>query len=170
MRSGTRKVALILHVVSSVGWLGSVAAFLAVALAGLLGTDVHRVRGAYLAMELIGWYVIVPASFASLTTGLIQSLGTEWGLFRHYWIVIKLVLNVLASAVLLLHMGPIGEVAGVAARGTLAIGDLHQMRIQLVGDSIAALGVLLVATALSVIKPRGLTNYGRKRRAFAGSA
>ena len=41
-------------------------------------------RGAYLAMDLIGWFVIVPLSLASLLTGLVQALGTTWGLFRHY--------------------------------------------------------------------------------------
>ncbi len=164
MRPGVRKLALIAHVVSSVGWLGSVGAFLSLAIAGIASDDPMRVRAAYVAMDLIGWWVIVPSSFASLITGLIQSLATEWGLVRHYWIVIKLVLNVLASAVLLLHMQPIGEVARAAQKAALAGGDLHSMRIQLIADAGAALVVLLVATVLSVIKPRGLTAYGRRRK------
>lgn len=164
-----RKLALVTHVVASVGWLGSVCAFLALSIAGLIGEDPQRVRGAYLAMEMIGWYVIVPLSVASLLTGLIQSLGTEWGLFRHYWIVIKLVLNVLASAVLLLHMMPIGHVADIAA--TQGLGpDLHGARVQLIADATAAIVVLLVATGLSIIKPRGLTKYGRKQRTTRAAA
>ena len=165
MRPGTRKLALTIHVVASVGWLGAVSAFLALSIAGLIGEDVQRVRGAYLAMEMIGWSVIVPLSIASLITGLIQSLGTEWGLLRHYWILIKLVLNVLASVVLLLHMMPIGQVAQVAATAPLSSTDLHGLRIQLIADAAAALVVLLVATGLSVIKPRGMTRYGRRKQA-----
>jgi ABC-type thiamin/hydroxymethylpyrimidine transport system permease subunit len=160
-----RKFALTAHVTSSVGWLGAVAAFLALAVAGLTSQDAQMVRAAYLAMELTGWFVIVPFSFASLVTGLVQSLGTEWGLFRHYWIQAKLLIATLATIVLLVHMQPIDYMAGAAAETSLSSADLRQVRIQLVADAGAALLVLLVATALSVYKPRGMTPYGwRKQR------
>jgi len=164
-----RKVALIAHVICSVGWLGAVAGFLALAVAGVVGDDAERVRAMYIAMELDGWYVIVPLSFASFATGLVMSLATEWGLFRHYWILIKLVINVLATGVLLLHMGPIGKVASVAAERSLDGAGLGRTQIQLIADAGAALLVLLVATALSVVKPRGQTRYGY-RRARANAA
>lgn len=60
------------------------------------------VRAAYLVTALIGWVVIVPPSFAALATGLVQSLVTEWGLFRHYWIASKFVLTV--GAMIVLHL------------------------------------------------------------------
>ncbi|MCA1611082.1 MAG: hypothetical protein ABR610_08630 [Thermoanaerobaculia bacterium] len=158
-----RKFALTAHVTSSVGWLGAVAGFLALAVAGLASQDAQRVRAAYLAMELIGWLVIVPLSVASLLTGLIQALGTTWGLFRHYWVLIKLLITILATVLLVVHMRPTSYVAGVAARMTLSGADLRGLRIQLVADAGAALLVLLVATTLSVYKPRGLTRYGRRQ-------
>ena len=99
-----RKFALTAHVTSSVGWLGAVAVFLALAVAGLTSQDAQTVRAAYLAMELTGWFVLVPLSLASLLTGLVQSLGTAWGLFRHYWVLFKLLINVVATIVLLLYM------------------------------------------------------------------
>jgi hypothetical protein len=117
---GARKLALTAHVTASVGWLGAVAAFLAVAIAGLTSDDVQVARAAYIAMNLMGWYVIVPLGAASLVTGIVQSLGTPWGLLRHWWIVIKLLLTVLAMVVLLVHMRPIGFMADVAARTALA--------------------------------------------------
>jgi hypothetical protein len=104
MTTGVRKFALTAHVTSSVGLLGSIAAFLALAIAGLTSQDIKMVRAAYLAMELIARFVIVPLAFASLLTGLIQSLGTPWGLFRHYWVVVKLLLTVFATVVLLVKM------------------------------------------------------------------
>jgi len=160
MTSGLRKFALTTHVTSSVGWLGAVAAFLALAIAGLVNQDAQIVRAAYLAMRLITWFVIVPLSLAALLTGLVQSLGTTWGLFRHYWIVTKLLLTVLATIILLVHTQSIDRVAAVAAQTTLAAGDLRQLRIQLIGDACAALFVLLMTTALSVYKPWGMTPYG----------
>ena len=157
-------LALTAHVTSSVGWLGAVASFLALAVAGLTSQNTHMVRAAYLAMELTGWFVIVPLSFASLLTGLVQSLGTTWGLFRHYWVLAKLLINILATIILLLHMQPISQIAAVAAETTLSSADLHGLRIQVVADAGAALLVLLVATTLAVYKPRGMTPYGRRKQ------
>lgn len=152
-----RKLVLTLHVTFSVGWLGAVAAFLALAISGLVAADPRLVHADYLAMDLIGGYVIVPLSFGALIVGLVQSLGTEWGLFRHYWVLVKFVLTVVATAVLMLHMQLVSYLASVAAERSFAAGDLSDLRIQLVGDAGAALIVLLVATVLSVYKPRGMT-------------
>lgn len=61
-----RKLALTAHITFSVGWLGAVAGFLALSIAGLTSHDAEVVRGAYLSMNLIGLYIIVPMSFAAL--------------------------------------------------------------------------------------------------------
>jgi hypothetical protein len=159
-----RKLALTTHVTSSVGWLGAVAGFLALAIAGLTSQDAQMVRAAYLAMELTGWFVIVPLSLASLPTGLVMSLGTEWGLFRHYWVLAKFLITILATILLLVHMQPVGHLAEVVAETTIARGELAGLRVQLVADAGAALLALLVATALSVYKPRGMTQYGRRKQ------
>ena len=164
MTPGVRKFALTAHVTSSVGWFGSVAAFLALAIAGLTSQSTELVRAAYLTMDLTGWYVIVPLSFAALLTGLVQSLGTTWGLFQHYWVLIKLLIAIFATVLLLIHMRPIDHVAGVAARATLLPGELRGLLVQLIFDAGAALLVLLVATTLSVYKPKGLTRYGWRKQ------
>ena len=164
MTPWVRKFALTAHVTSSVGWLGAVAAFLALAVAGLTNRNAQTVRAAYLAMELTGWFVIVPLSLASLFTGLIQSLGTLWGVFRHYWVVAKLLMTIPATILLLVHMRPIGHLARVVAETTLARGELAGLRIQLVADASAALVLLLVAVTLSVYKPRGVTPYGWRKQ------
>ncbi len=101
MTSSLRKLVLTAHVTFSVGWLGAVAAFLVFAIAGLTSQDIQIVRSAYLAMDLTARFVIVPLAFASLVSGLIQSLGTPWGLFRHYWVLLKLLLTTFATIVLL---------------------------------------------------------------------
>lgn len=171
-----RKLALTAHVTASVGWLGGVASFLALAVAGLASRDDQVTRGAYLAMEITGWSVLVPASLLSLLTGLVQALGTAWGLFRHYWVTFKLLIAVVATVLLLVHMQVASHVAvAVAASGVSASGvsspGLMPMRIQLLADAAAALLVLVVAVVLSVYKPRGITRYGwRKQRPGGGRA
>jgi uncharacterized membrane protein len=153
-----RKLALAAHVTSSVGWFGAVAVFLALALAGLTSKDGAMVRAAYLVMGLTGWFVIVPLCFASLLTGIALSLGTSWGLFRYYWVLAKLLMTVPATLVLLAHMQPIDRMASVAESASLSGADLHGLQ------AAAALVVLLVATVLSVYKPKGMTRYGWRRQ------
>src|SRR5215218_6835993 len=109
-----RKFTLTAHVAFSVGWLGAVAGFLALSVAGLTSQDAQTVRATYLAMEATGWFVLVPFSLASLLTGVAQSLGTKWGLFRHYWVLVKLLINVIATIILLLYMQTLSSLAGVA--------------------------------------------------------
>jgi hypothetical protein len=163
MTPRVRKFALVTHVTSSVGWLGSIAGFLVLAIAGLNSQDVQTVQSAYLASELITRWVIVPLAYASLLTGLIVSLGTSWGLFRHYWVLTKLLITILATLLLLLHTRPIGVLADVA-RGTMVSSQgVGQLQRQLVGDAVAALLALLVNVTLSVYKPRGLTPYGLRK-------
>jgi hypothetical protein len=99
MTPSLRKLVLTAHITVSVGWLGAVIAFLALAIAGLTSRDAQMVRTSYAAMELTARFVIVPLAFASLLTGLIESLGTPWGLFRNYWVLAKLLLTTFATIV-----------------------------------------------------------------------
>jgi hypothetical protein len=165
-----RNVALTAHITSSVGWFGAVVAFLALAVLGLRSSSDQFIRGAYIAMEAVGWYVIVPFSAASLATGLIQSAGTKWGFIRHYWVLSKLLITVGASLLLLLHMQVMSTVAEAAAAGTLQVAHLRDPRTQLVGDAAAATVVLAIAIALSVFKPAGQTPFGQPCRAAARPA
>ncbi len=157
-----RKLALTAHVTSSVGWFGAVAGFLALAVIGLTSRDAQTVRAVYLAAEPITRFVIVPLVFASLLTGIVSSLGTTWGLFRHYWVLGKLLLNLLATIVLLLYAPTVDSVKGLAAQPGTDLGELRVPTFVL--HAILALLVLLVATALSVYKPRGMTRYGQRRQ------
>ncbi|GAA0913359.1 hypothetical protein [Streptomyces thermoalcalitolerans] len=159
-----RKTMLTAHITASLGWFGAVVAFLALAITGLAGSSPQTVRGAYVSMELVGWAVIVPLAGASLLTGVMQSLGTAWGLFRHYWVIAKLLITVLATGLLLVHMQPVGHLADAAARAALDGGELEGIRIQLLADAAAAAVALLTAAGLSVFKPRGITRYGRRRQ------
>ena len=161
---GLRKLVLTAHVACSVGWLGAVAGFLALAVAGLTSQDRRTVAAVYPAMELLTLYVIVPLSLASLLTGLIQSLGTAWGLFRHYWVLVKLLLVCVATVVLLFQLGPIGYLADAAQGAASPIEDLRELRLSMALHAAGGLLVLLMTTILSVYKPRGLTRYGQRKQ------
>ena len=156
-----RKFALAAHLTFSVGWIGTVVAYLALGVAAVTSQDAQTVRAAWIAMELTGWYVIVPLALASLLTGLVMALGTKWGLFRHYWVLFSLALTILATVVLLLHMPDVSVLADVAQEAEGASldglgGDLLHPGFGLV--------VLLVIQVLNVYKPRGMTPYGWRKQ------
>lgn len=160
MAPRTSRLVLTSHITFSVGWLGAVAVFLALAITGLSSQNIQLARSAYLAMELSAWYIIVPFCLASLFTGLVQALGTKWGLFKHYWIVVKLFLTIVATIFLLLHLQPISYLAGVAADTSLSNTQEPGLRIKLIAISGAAILVLLATTTISVYKPWGKIKSG----------
>lgn len=160
MSPGLRKAALAAHLMVSVGWIGTVVAYLALGVAATTSRDVQTVRGAWIAMELTGWYVILPLAVASLTSGLVMALGTRWGLFRHYWVLFSFVLTLLAAVVLALHMPTVSSMADIARRAEGA--TLYDLGGDLLHSGIGLL-VLLVIQVLNVYKPRGMTKYGRRR-------
>ena len=156
-----RKLALTGHITVSVGWLGAVVAYLALAVAGVASENPHLVQAAYLSMEVIGWYVIVSCALGAIVTGLIQSFGTPWGLFRHYWVLTKFVLTVGATIVLVKHMPTVSRMADQAMSSN---ADPGIARTHLLVHAAGGLVVLLAITALSIYKPWGRTSYGRRKQ------
>jgi uncharacterized membrane protein len=163
MPPGLRKFALTVHVTASVGWIGAVAAYIALDVAAATSQDAQTLRAAYLAMELTASFVIVPLAFATLLTGLVMSLGTKWGLFRHYWTLISLLLTMIATIVLLAETRTISYFADIAADPTTSSDDLRALGSTLV-HSVGGTVVLLVIMWLNVYKPRGLTPYGWRKQ------
>lgn len=168
MTPRVRKFALAAHVAASVGWLGAIIGFIAHAVAGLASQDVQIVRAAYLMMDLTGWFVLVPLSLASLLTGIVQSLGTAWGLFRHYWIVVKLSITVFATVVLLFYTRTLDKLASAAAaNATFSAADLgghhHGGAASPVIHAGVALLLLVACVLLSVYKPWGKTAFGQRK-------
>jgi uncharacterized membrane protein len=153
-----RKLLLTAHVVSSVGWMGAVAAYLALVVAALTSDNDETVRAAFRSMELI-YVILVPLAVTALATGLVQALGTTWGLFRHYWVILKLLLTVLATSVLLLHMASVSALADKAAKPGGAVPDAGG---ELLHAGVGQL-VLLATAILGIYKPRGMTRYGQRK-------
>lgn len=156
-----RKFALLTHITFSVGWFGAVIPYLALSIAALTSHDAQVVRAACVSMELIGWYVIVPFSLGALLSGFVQSLGTSWGLLKHWWILTKLVLTVFAVVILLQHMRGISHVSLLAKDAVISSADLRPELIHSGGGLL----VLLAIMALSVFKPWGTTPYGQRKAA-----
>jgi len=155
MTSRQYKFLLICHITFSVGWLGSVAVFIALGVTGIASKNVELARASYLVMDVTSLYVIVPFCLGALLTGLIQALGTKWGLFRHYWIVVKLILTVASTALLLMHLKPIRLLSEMAAEQKFPDASMYGLRMRIVADAGAGLLVLIAILVISVYKPWG---------------
>jgi hypothetical protein len=165
MSPGLHKFVLSVHISVSVGWIGGVVAYLALVVAGMTSQDDQTLRAAWIAMALTGWFAIVPLALASLLSGLVISLGTKWGLFRHYWTLFSLVLTILATIILLEEMQTVSIFAGIAAEMNSAdVGRLRDTIPRALSHPAGGLLVLLVIQVLNVYKPWGLTPYGRRQQ------
>jgi putative copper export protein len=153
------RLMLMAHVVASVGWFGALLAFLVHAAAGTLSNDPQLVSAMALAMGVAAWYVILPLSVATVLSGIVQALGTAWGLLRHHWVVFKLLLTGIATIVLLLKLGPIEAQARAARAGEVASAAFMQTQTSLLLHSIGGTAVLLAAAVLAIAKPAGLTRW-----------
>lgn len=167
MPRSLRKLVLTVHVVVSVGWIGIEAGLLALGLTGLYTRDPEVLRAAYVATGIFGGIFLVPVSMGTLVTGVLLSVGTPWGLVRHYWVVVKFVLTValVASGILVLNRS-LQEVAVRVSEvplSTLTSADVGALRFQIIASVSVALLLLIMATTLSVYKPWGGTWFGRRK-------
>ena len=154
-----RKIVLTTHVTTSVGWLGAVLAYLALDIAAVTSRDVQTAKAAYVAMDLAIWYAIVPLALASVLIGLVNALGTRWGLIRHYWVLLKLLLTILATIVLVQEAQVVSRLADTAT----SIPDPRGLPGTLL-HSIGAILILLIIAVLAIFKPRGATRYGWRKQ------
>lgn len=163
IRLALQKALLTAHVMVSVGWMGAVLVYLALGIAALTSEQTDLVRGVYLAMQWAGPTVLVPLAAASLATGVLQSLTTRWGLWRHYWVIVKLALAVFATVVLVLYTQTLDAFAAAAQSDAPSARALLENP-SIVVHSVGALIVLGIATILSIYKPVGLTRHGQRVR------
>ncbi|MPZ81094.1 MAG: DUF2269 domain-containing protein [Actinophytocola sp.] len=147
-----RHVWQITHITAAVGWLGILLSTLALCMIGLFTASQARARTAYDAAVMVADTFFAPATLLALLTGLVLALGTKWGLFRFYWVVVKLVIGLAMVVAGTMTLGStIEQSAGAAGSWPMEYGA----RIGPVG-MIAVLALLtLFALVLSVVKPWG---------------
>ena len=158
-----RKGVLAAHLTFSVGWLGAVVAYLVFDVTVATSNDATAVRAAWIAMGQLTSVVLVPLAGASLASGVVMSVGTKWGLFRHWWVLISLLLTLFAVLILLSEAGLIQSVAAMATDPRTSDASLLALPSTL-PHSIGGLVVLLLIEFLNVYKPQGLTPYGWRKQ------
>ena len=160
-----RRLALAVHLTSSIGWIGAAVAYVPLVVVVLSNDDQRVVRDAILVMNSVDWFVIVPLAYLALATGLVMSLATPWGIFRHWWVVFSLLLTLAAVFVLTEYSLSLSAMAAVASKATLSHSDLGMLKDP--GHAVHNLGgivVLLVVAVLNTYKPQGVTPHGWRKQ------
>lgn len=159
LRRPARRVWLTLHVGVSVGWLGLSLAMAALAIAGSVADD-HAVRhGAYELMHVFDLGIVIPSVVLTVISGLVVSLGTPWGLVRHRWVVLKLVISLVIP---ITAAGQKTWIEQLQERTRDPAGQPGGLGLALTVTTICYMALLWVAVVLSVYKPGGRTRWGHR--------
>ncbi|WP_367124813.1 DUF2269 domain-containing protein [Streptomyces phytohabitans] len=160
-----RRAVLIVHVIVSVGWLGLTLCLLTLAVAGAAGGSAATDEMAYRAMRTFGDWLLPPVALLTLVSGVVLSLGTHWGLARHRWVWVKFLMTLgLAAASLIVLRTDLDHAAAQVGAGEQVDGA------QLLFGPSVSLASYVFITAISVLKPWGLTRYGQRRKAAEQAA
>ncbi|KUJ67890.1 hypothetical protein ACZ90_23505 [Streptomyces albus subsp. albus] len=154
---------LVTHVTVSVAWLGLTLCLLTLGIAAVSADSAPTGTAAYRAMRIFADWLLPPISLASLITGLVLSLGTPWGLALHRWVYTKFWLTLAAAGASLLALRPRVHDAAAEVDRLRAGEPVHGFPDLIAAPSVAT-AIYLFLTAISVLKPWGLTARGRRRR------
>ncbi|MFI8963234.1 DUF2269 domain-containing protein [Streptomyces sp. NPDC053493] len=153
-----RRALLVVHVAVSVAWLGLSLGLLTLGITAYTTQDLSLTQAAYRAMKVFADWLLAPVALVTFGSGLVLSLGTPWGLARHRWVWIKFWITLATATATIFALRP--EIAHAAAAG---VPDSS-----LVAAPVVSTTAYLFMTALSVLKPWGLTRRGRHLRESAG--
>ncbi|MGW8725650.1 DUF2269 domain-containing protein [Streptomyces sp. NPDC055808] len=155
LRRPARRGWLVAHVAVSVSWLGLSLSLLALGITAYTTDSPSMTEASYRAMKVFGDWLVLPIAVLTLVTGVVLSLGTRWGLARHRWVWIKFWLTLVTLCLSAFLLRP--EINGAVAAG---VPDTS-----LVAAPVVSSSAYFFMTAISVLKPWGLTGRGRKHRA-----
>ncbi|MET9493957.1 DUF2269 domain-containing protein [Streptomyces sp. NPDC006552] len=166
LRRRPRRALLVVHVTASASWLGVTLGLLTLAVTATATGAGPAVEASARAMKLFADWLVIPVALLTLVSGLLLSLGTPWGLARHRWVYIKFWLTLVTTAASVFALRPGVDDAVV----TLSAGEALTRPTDLLAGPIVSLTSYVFMTAISVLKPWGLTRRGRKHRASARKA
>ncbi|MCP3801640.1 hypothetical protein NLX83_20470 [Allokutzneria sp. A3M-2-11 16] len=151
MPKRSRQLLVWLHVITSVGWMSLALVLFALFTFGL-STDVPGMRDSADAMaHLLDKQVLAHLANASAFTGFMLSALTQWGYFRHWWVLVKFVITVVQLAFGVFVLVP--TVAGINVVATVLM-----------------FSAIAFQAWLSVAKPSGRTPWTPPGKLPAGPA
>lgn len=108
-------------------------------------------------IQILDDYFIIYGAFGSLLTGLVYSIWTNWGFFKHPWIIVKWIMTILQVLFGTFVLGPCvnenvviaNQLRDAALTDTVFLENLHTTQIA----GTAQTAFLLLYVIISVQKP-----------------
>ncbi len=162
-----RRLTLLVHIAASLSWIGVDLVMLVLALTGLTSNDPQLVSACYVALHRFALVLLLPIGLLALGTGLLLGWGTRFGVLRYWWVVVKLLLNIVLTVLVLVALRPsLDEAARQSARIDASLLDrLGPASSNLMFPPVVSTVALLFAAVLGVYKPWGRTARGRNAAA-----
>lgn len=116
-----------------------------------------QLYGIHLSMESVDYLIIAPGGIGSLLTGLVYSIFTNWGWFKHKWIIVKWCINLYGAILGTFWLGPWLNkmVEMVRLEGLAALTDIAYLHARTLSLSFGSFQffTIIFALYLSVHKP-----------------
>jgi hypothetical protein len=159
MERRVRQVWMVLHIISSVGWVGTILAAIALSATSLTTDDPNQIAALYSGMEVLANWFFLPGTLLLVVTGVVLGLGTKWGLFRWWWVTIKLIVG------LVLFIAGAFNMRFAVYNAADKAGELRPLEssvdVSLFGMLCVMATLGIFAALLSVLKPWGRINWRR---------
>jgi len=152
-----QKLLKVIHLISVSIWLSSVVTLMLIPIISkkiTLGGEIYMYNLAY---HFIDMFILTPAAILTLLTGLIYSLFTKWGFFRHGWVIYKWIVTLLIIITGTFYLGPMVtkllEIADI--KRIAALQDQFYTQGEVIGlyAAIVNSSLLIIAVIFSVYKP-----------------
>lgn len=163
-----KSILVSIHVLSVASWIGGTLGMLL--LAGYLQNAANGEQLFYslASMEIIDENLLKYPALLTLITGIMLSSWTQWGLAKHYWVVIKLVLTILTIliGIFFLNKWTAGLVVTVEEMGFAALqhSPFQSKWLSIMITSSFNLFCLVLMTFITYFKPFGKIKRKPKER------
>lgn len=157
-----RKVTLLTHILSGIGWMGADVALFLLLFTGLTTDDGQVAASCYIAVAVFVPLAVPVLSLGMLATGLLLGWGTKWGLLRYWWVVVKLAMGLILTVLMFTALVPgINDMPrpDVTASADAVRESLGSAPTDLMFPPVVSFAMLGIASVLSVFKPWSRTPW-----------
>lgn len=160
----TKQILDILHIGSSIGWLGGGFAQLTINFVALWAGDDHLRHAAHEISHALDRWPLTVMSVTALVTGVLLGLKTKWGLIQYWWVAVKLAVTVALFVGVPIFVGGwvLDAIDRTAAAAPLADPVYLADRAALMASSVTIIASLLFMLFLSVVKPWKRAPWSRR--------
>ncbi|NTW99054.1 MAG: hypothetical protein HGB35_03830 [Geobacteraceae bacterium] len=146
------------HLIAVASWIGGAVSLLALYFLKIGVEDDGVLYGINRSIHHVDMnIVVIPGAIGSLLTGLLYSLFTNWGFFKHNWLTFKWIVTVTAIMFGTFYLGP-WETGMMDISGKIGLASLtdsaylYNQQMNLMFGTMQVL-VLIITVFVSILKP-----------------